>query len=63
MRCIILACALAGVLGVPAFWQSPYILTLPAPAFGQGVDPLVGTWKLNVEKSTSTVLGLPKSLT
>jgi hypothetical protein len=30
---------------------------------GRGVDPLVGTWKLNVEKSTSTVLGLPKSLT
>jgi hypothetical protein len=22
------------------------------PAFGQGVDPLIGTWKLNVEKST-----------
>ena len=24
------------------------------PAFGQGVDPLIGTWKLNLEKSTST---------
>jgi hypothetical protein len=34
---IILACALLGVLGVPAF--------------GQGVDPLIGTWKLNLEKS------------
>jgi hypothetical protein len=44
---IILVCALAGILGVPAF--------------GQGVDPLLGTWRLNVEKSTST-LGLPKSL-
>jgi hypothetical protein len=31
------------------------------PAFAQGVDPLIGTWKLNVEKSTSTV-PLPKSL-
>ena len=40
MRRIILACALAGALAVPAF--------------GQGVDPLIGTWKLNVEKSTST---------
>jgi hypothetical protein len=27
---------------------------LTFPAFGQGVDPLIGTWKLNVEKSTST---------
>jgi hypothetical protein len=24
------------------------------PAFGQGADPLIGTWKLNVEKSTAT---------
>jgi hypothetical protein len=38
MRRIILACALAGILGVPAF--------------GQGVDPLIGTWKFNLEKST-----------
>jgi hypothetical protein len=27
---------------------------LTMPAFGQGVDPLIGTWKLNPEKSTST---------
>jgi hypothetical protein len=40
MSPIILAYALAGILGVPAF--------------GQGVDPLIGTWKLNVEKSTSS---------
>jgi hypothetical protein len=48
MHRIIIACAIAGVLAVPAF--------------GQGVDPLIGTWKLNLEKSTSTS-GLPKSLT
>jgi hypothetical protein len=35
---------------------------LTLPAFGQGVDPLVGTWKLNLEKSTSTA-PLFKSLT
>jgi hypothetical protein len=29
---------------------------LTLPAFGQGVDPYIGTWKLNVEKSTSTAL-------
>jgi hypothetical protein len=34
-----------------------FTLTLPAAA--QGVDPIIGTWKLNVEKSTGT--GLPKS--
>jgi hypothetical protein len=28
--------------------------TLTLPAFGQGVDPLLGTWKFNPEKSTST---------
>jgi hypothetical protein len=33
--------------------------SLTFPAFGQGVDPLIGTWKLNLEKSTGT--GLPKS--
>jgi hypothetical protein len=33
--------------------------SLTLPAFGQGVDPIIGTWKLNVEKSTGT--GLPKS--
>jgi hypothetical protein len=37
-----------------------YSLTLPA--FGQGVDPLIGSWKLNLEKSTSTA-PLFKSLT
>jgi hypothetical protein len=26
-------------------------------AFGQGVDPIIGTWKLNVEKST--YIGVP----
>jgi hypothetical protein len=26
--------------------------TLTLPAFGQSVDPLIGTWKLNLEKST-----------
>ena len=48
MRRIILACALAGILGVPAS--------------AQGVDPVIGTWKLNLEKSTSTA-PLSKSLT
>jgi hypothetical protein len=48
MRRISLACALAGILGVPAF--------------GQGVDPLIGTWKLSVEKSTAS-FPLPKSAT
>jgi hypothetical protein len=33
---------------------------LTLPAFGQGVDPLIGTWKINLEKSTSTN-PLPKS--
>jgi hypothetical protein len=27
---------------------------LTLPAFGQEADPLIGEWKLNVEKSTST---------
>jgi hypothetical protein len=36
--------------------------SLTLPAFGQGVDPLIGTWKLNLEKSTSTG-PLPKSQT
>jgi hypothetical protein len=35
------------------------LFSLTLPAFGQGVDPLIGTWKLNLEKSTGT--GLPKS--
>jgi hypothetical protein len=29
-------------------------LGLMLPAFGQGVDPLLGTWKLNYEKSTGS---------
>jgi hypothetical protein len=28
--------------------------SLTLPAFGQGIDPLIGTWKLNLEKSTYT---------
>jgi hypothetical protein len=27
---------------------------LMLPAFGHGVDPYIGTWKLNLEKSTWT---------
>jgi hypothetical protein len=37
-------------------------LILASPAFGQGVDPLIGTWKLNHEKSTATFL-LQRSMT
>jgi hypothetical protein len=44
MRRIILACALAGIIA--------------GPAFGRGLDPLIGTWKMNVEKTT--VVGIPK---
>jgi hypothetical protein len=40
MRRIILACAIAGALA--------------GPALGQGVDPLIGTWKLNAAKSTGS---------
>ncbi len=29
-------------------------LIVASPAFGQSVDPIIGTWKLNVEKSTCT---------
>jgi hypothetical protein len=36
--------------------------SLTLPAFGQGVDPLIGTWKINPAKSTSTV-PIPKSWT
>jgi hypothetical protein len=32
--------------------------TLTLPAFWKGVDPLIGTWKLNFEKSTQ-VGGIP----
>jgi hypothetical protein len=35
--------------------------SLTLPALGQGVDPYIGRWKLNVDKSISTV-PLPKSL-
>jgi hypothetical protein len=41
MSRIIIIGALAGILALPAF--------------GQGVDPLVGTWKLNLEKSTGAI--------
>ena len=30
--------------------------SLTLPAFGQGVDPLIGTWKLNVAKSTGALI-------
>jgi hypothetical protein len=29
--------------------------SLTLPAFGQGIDPLIGTWKLNLEKSTGAI--------
>jgi hypothetical protein len=32
---------------------------LTLPAFGQGIDPLIGSWKLNLEKSTSEGTGGP----
>jgi len=32
-------------------------------AFGQGVDPLIGSWKMNLEKSTATGLPLGRSET
>jgi hypothetical protein len=28
--------------------------SLTLPAFGQGVDPLIGTWKLNAAKTTGS---------
>jgi hypothetical protein len=34
-------------------------LALTLPASGQGVDPIIGTWKLNLEKSTANY-PLPK---
>jgi hypothetical protein len=37
--------------------------TLAFPAFGQGVDPYIGTWKLNLEKSTFTGVAVPKGWT
>jgi hypothetical protein len=97
MRRIILACALAGILGVSAkaFDETPspnnppivkpvpldlpfgrpmvcgyagVCLDLlaqanPSGAAGQGVDPLIGTWKLNLEKSTFIGVPPPKSQT
>jgi hypothetical protein len=36
----------------PIFALAFFSLTLPA--FGQGVDPLIGTWKYNPAKSTTT---------
>jgi hypothetical protein len=36
---------------------------LTLPAFGQGVDPLIGSWKLNLEKSTYVGSSPPKSQT
>ena len=85
MRRIILACALASLLGVPAnaldgtplppdtkptFKPAPLDLpplllsqaANPGGTAGQGVDPLIGTWKLNLEKSTTT-FPLYKSMT
>jgi hypothetical protein len=38
-------------------------LSLTLPAFGQGVDPLVGTWKMNPAKSTSVELDKSQTLT
>jgi hypothetical protein len=37
--------------------------SLTLPAFGQSVDPLIGTWKLNLEKSTFIGTPVPKSET
>jgi hypothetical protein len=34
-----------------------------SPAFGQGVDPYIGTWKFNLEKSTWIGTPAPKSQT
>jgi hypothetical protein len=39
-------------------------LIVAGPAFGQGVDPYIGKWKFNVEKSTwISGLPAPKSMT
>jgi hypothetical protein len=37
--------------------------SLTLPAFGQGIDPYIGTWKLNLEKSTFVGAAVPKSWT
>jgi hypothetical protein len=39
------------------------LFSFTLPAFGQGVDPLIGTWKLNLEKSTFIGTPAPKSQT
>jgi hypothetical protein len=49
MSRIVLASAIASVLAVPAF--------------GQGVDPLIGTWKMNPAKSTVAGFEIDKSIT
>jgi hypothetical protein len=36
-------------------------LIIASPAFGQGIDPLIGTWKLNLEKSTYSPGQPPRS--
>ena len=38
-------------------------ISLSLPAFGQGVDPLIGTWRFNAEKSTSVGMSFPKNWT
>jgi hypothetical protein len=38
-------------------------LIMTLPAFGQGVDPLIGTWKMNPAKSTAVGFKIDKSLT
>jgi hypothetical protein len=35
---------------------------LTLPAFGQGVDPLIGMWKLNTEKSIGSPGSVPKNM-
>jgi hypothetical protein len=37
-------------------------LGMTLPAFGQGVDPLLGTWKMNPAKSTSVGVEIDKNL-
>jgi hypothetical protein len=38
-------------------------LSVTLPAFAQGVDPLIGTWKMNPAKSTAVGFEIDKSLT
>jgi hypothetical protein len=37
--------------------------SLTLPAFGQGIDPLIGSWKMNVEKSMAVGVPQVQSLT